>query len=184
MYTEHGNKNNLIIQINISYSNYPNSGAILMQKVTGKHSSVCFLLLVLGQGGQWLWFTSNGLTQKHQLTVSIPGTALSSLVFHPLAQCTALGTGVICETSSKIPQWKALFSCILPTVTENWEFTGIEDLLWVRQLIAFPTKTSAAQRHNCYSPFPLGPGKGPSYLALFLKTQQLAMRKGIKGILT
>lgn len=100
-----------------------------MQKVTGKHSGACFLLVVLGQRGQWLGFTSNGLSQKHQLTVSIPGTALTSLVFHPLTQSYAPGTVVICEPSSKIPKWKTLLSCILPTVTENWEFTGIEDLL-------------------------------------------------------
>lgn len=86
------------------------------------------LAVSTGQGGQWLWFTSNGLAQRHQLTASIPGTALPSPVFHPLAvYCT--GKGVVCETSSKIPQWTTLFSCILPTVTENWELTGIEDLL-------------------------------------------------------
>lgn len=104
------------------------------------------------------------------------------LVFHPLTHNNTQGTVVICEMSSKIPKWKTLFSCILPTVTENWEFTGIEDLLWVRWLIAFPTKTSALQRHNCYNPFPLGSGEWPSYsLALSLKTQGLEMRNEIKA---
>ena len=84
---------------------------------------------------------------------------------------------VICETSSKFPKWKTLFSCILPTITENWEFTGIEDLLWVRWLTVFPTKTSALQRHNCYNPFPLGSGEWPSCsLALSLKTQGFEMK--------
>lgn len=88
---------------------------------------------------------------------------------------------VIAETSSKIPKWKTLFSCILPTVTKNWEFTGIEDLLWVRWLIAFPTKTSALQRHNCYNPFPLGSGEWPSCsVALSLKTQGHEMSDEIK----
>lgn len=105
------------------------------------------------------------------------------LGLHPLTHSNAQGTVVICETSSKIPKWKTLFSCILPTVTENWEFTGIEDLLWVRWLIAFPTKTSALQRHNCYNPFPLGSGEWPSCsLALSLKTQRLEMRNKSRSL--
>lgn len=128
LYIVHGNKN-VLIQINVSYSYKLNSGTILVQEVTGKHSRACFWL-VPGQRGQWLWFTSNGLSQKHQLTVSIPGTTLTSLVFHPRTQCYTPGTVVMCEPSSKIPKWKTLLSCTLPTVTENWEFTGIEYLLY------------------------------------------------------
>lgn len=67
---------------------------------------------------------------------------------------------------------KALFSCILlPTVTENWELTGTEDLLWVRVLIASPTKTSGLHRYNCYNSFPLVFGVQPSCILklLFLK---------------
>ena len=120
--------------------------------------------------------------KKTQLTVLFLELLYPPLALHPLAHSNALGTVVICETSSKIPSWKALFSCILPTVIENWEFTGIEDLLWVRWLIAFPTKTSALQRHNCYSPFPLGPGEWPNCsLALSLKTHGLKMRNDIKA---
>lgn len=62
----------------------------------------------------------------------------------------------------------ALFSCILPTVIENWEFTGTDNLLWVRWLIASPTKTSAPHSHNCYNPFPLVPGVQPSCTLEFL----------------
>lgn len=62
----------------------------------------------------------------------------------------------------------ALFSHILPTVIENWEFTGTDNLLWVRWLIARPTKTSALHSHNCYNPFPLVPGVLPSCTLEFL----------------
>lgn len=121
------------------------------------------------------------LQRSQKWTEPIPGIALTSpntSSFHT-QRCTGNSGNI--ETSSKIPKWKTLFSCILPTVTKNWEFTGIEDLLWVRWLIAFPTKTSARQRHNCYNPFPLGPGEWPSCsLALSLKTQGLEMRNEIK----
>lgn len=80
-----------------------------MQEAIGKPGRVCSLLLVLGQGGQWLCFPSNDLSHKHQLTASIPGTALTSPGFHPLTQCNALGTAVICEASSKIPGGRHCF---------------------------------------------------------------------------
>lgn len=61
-----------------------------------------------------------------------------------------------------------LFSRILPTVIENWEFTGTDNLLWVRWSIASPTKTSALHSHNCYNPFPFVPGVQPSCTLQFL----------------
>lgn len=72
------------------------------------------------------------------------------------------------QTHLKYTIQAALFSHILPTVTENWEFTGTDNLLWVRCLIASPTKTSAPHSYNCYNPFPLVPGVGPSCTLQFL----------------